>query len=901
VDCAWNDAICKGVALTFAMAVESFARADDALQYSWLDYLPTELKQDRWKILYPTIQQHLRQRPILQTWTTGKLRIPGKLRRLPENMQHDGEPILGDLQDEEYLAPYYASKHYRALAALGAVCADIGDMVKRLEMDLCNPKTSKVMTTKPRDSWHEAFALLFLTPFVTPSTKTVHDDSTIRAGKRMKILAFIPLKGRKQWTGAPGASRGGLPKLYFSTRNGVPIPDNLGLKLLDEVASSKTQQRRFYKALGVEECPEKLVVTKIKEYHERPERPAELANVHSHFQYLYRIGEDPSSLKTWIWTPVDDDHGVLSSEKLYFPSQGTHDLYQLFSSLSSVNKAKLNDIATFMDLTLFQLEAEGTNTQDITWEDWLQKATGARHYPPLIEENGVGVSDKPSLSPVLHAVRKYRSAMFLSTLKAHWEDYQDDAAMVGHDLRVCKVRCISTDRAPLQTCYLPTKEVIERVLEMDLAPADFPILSLQGLNTANEKLDKAGYRQWRFLEEFGARPQPDLEFYKQALRKIKGLRQYPTLDILKNVYRYMAELATARDQKDLRYVKTRRDKLEMTHIDSTFFSKGFVWDPTKGCWQSLDTCNWRGPNFMHYTSVLAISYGNDPLLKTFFSDTLGMVDTCTRNVTDELFSRSECEVPTSVAVAREIYKFLDTNDSLVKDWEELRYVVVYILNVLLLHTTSTALTPSRPEFEESSLVLGSDNTWHTLDTCIWQSPFLLSGYQDLSLIYPELESFFTNHLKVRKATPSMLVKEISQMAAKSEPDIDKVRRRLVEVGLIVARGTIDKATEDALDELKKLNFLPQELSDGSTGLLAVGDEFAIPDHVRYSKAFIEHDVLLNFTVEEVQMLSTIFHYLKLEGSYLSVMVTEESTVGGDAHIDNVLSQEVQDKAYALYW
>jgi hypothetical protein len=186
-----------------------------------------------------------------------------------------------------------------------------------------------------------------------------------------------------------------------------------------------------------------------------------------------------------------------------------------------------------------------------------------------------------------------------------------------------------------------------------------------------------------------------------------------------------------------------------------------------------------------------------------------------------------------------------------------------------------------------------------LDTCVWQSPFSLSDYQDLSITYPELESFFIKRLKVRKVTPSMLVEEITQMVAKSGPDIDKIRQRLVEVGLILAKGTIDKATEEALDELAAHEFLPLKLDDGTSVL--VNEGFAIPDHARYNEAFMEDEVLLNFTIDEVQILHVMFEYLDLQYRYVSNVVTEKSTVGDNPRSDDVLSQELQVKAYALYW
>jgi hypothetical protein len=82
---------------------------------------------------------------------------------------------------------------------------------------------------------------------------------------------------------------------------------------------------------------------------------------------------------------------------------------------------------------------------------------------------------------------------------------------------------------------------------------------------------------------------------------------------------------------------------------------------------------------MHFTTVLVISYGEDLLLKSFFSEMLGIADTRIHDVSRELCARSDGEQAlTSVAVAREIYGFLDTNTSSDEDWERLRYVPIFL-------------------------------------------------------------------------------------------------------------------------------------------------------------------------------------------------------------------------------
>lgn len=191
--------------------------------------------------------------------------------------------------------------------------------------------------------------------------------------------------------------------------------------------------------------------------------------------------------------------------------------------------------------------------------------------------------------------------------------------------------------------------------------------------------------------------------------------------------------------------------------------------------------------------------------------------------------------------------------------------------------------------------------WHKLSTCLWSTPFPLAGFQDLSKIYPDLEDFFVRRLRVKKASTSMLINDVKRMSEQASPKIDDIRARLIEIGMMVSKGSMDGNIRKALDKLKDVKFLPKQEDATTNVLVGVMDTFAIPDHPRYCDAFVEHYVMLDFSVEEVHILHRIFQYLSLTPRYLSTMVREVSIVEDDAGEDESLSQQLQTKAYALYW
>ncbi|KAH8704617.1 hypothetical protein GQ44DRAFT_819393 [Phaeosphaeriaceae sp. PMI808] len=203
-------------------------------------------------------------------------------------------------------------------------------------------------------------------------------------------------------------------------------------------------------------------------------------------------------------------------------------------------------------------------------------------------------------------------------------------------------------------------------------------------------------------------------------------------------------------------------------------------------------------------------------------------------------------------------------------------------------------------FKEKKLVLGQNHTWHTLSSCLWKSPFPLDSFQDLSHLYNGLEDFFVKRLRVKKASPGMLINEVKRMAGEATPRVQEIRKRLVDIGMMLSKAPIDDGIEGALESLKEVKFLPKRVSEAQSVLVGIADDFAIPNHLRYAEAMAGQNVLLDFKVDEVQILHTVFQHMRLTHRYLSTTVKEVSAVGVDLHEDESLSKQLQDRAYALY-
>ena len=156
-------------------------------------------------------------------------------------------------------------------------------------------------------------------------------------------------------------------------------------------------------------------------------------------------------------------------------------------------------------------------------------------------------------------------------------------------------------------------------------------------------------------------------------------------------------------------------------------------------------------------------------------------------------------------------------------------------------------------------------------------------------------------MRVKKVSPAMLIKEVKKMADHKDPQIKAIRDRLIEIGTILGKVSVDSDAESALRDLRKVRFLPKRLVDGSLALVGAEDDFAILDHVRYGQALANHGILLDFDIHETQLLHSMFQKLGLTSRYLSMAVLERSSVGDESVQDPGLSRQLQARAYALYW
>lgn len=385
----------------------------------------------------------------------------------------------------------------------------------------------------PDDEWHVSCAALLLLAFENAQANVEQQE--------IERMAIIPLLGG-QWTTLQAATFGGPRPIYFPSTDGVPIPENLFLRLVEAGAASVLKRADLFRKLGVQNCAKEEVIRSINFHHHvfTTEGTSHSFIPASHFKYLFHFDTSPDLLRNWLFVPTEAGCLRKASKQLYFLSDEEYDTQQL---LGSGCETKENGPAAFVRRELVESESLHARCQNLSWLEWLKRATGARYFPPLVEDPSAS-----QLSPVMLAVLEQSCEKLVGLLQAHWNtEYESTISKlpwISSKLGKCRVLCESKATRQLGSTYLPSIEIKMKVKEL-CVEREFPILKLP------VTLDRTNYRHWRFLEDLGVGHKLDLRFYMLVLQEMRFSDNVAAQNVV-DVYRCMAKTAQLEEQEKLR-------------------------------------------------------------------------------------------------------------------------------------------------------------------------------------------------------------------------------------------------------------------------------------------------------------------------------------------------------------
>jgi len=495
-----NKAIFDGVAAAFVDAVLQFCE-HPTLQYQWMEYIPEdgEILSPFWSKLLALIKAALQKTPILRPRSKGGLKLVSQLKIIPTVFKDsDGNPLVSDLANEMYLAPEYGEYFEIAkLKSLGVTSMTTYDCIERIRQDA---KSTSPKMKSATDDWHIRVARILLMPF---------EKGNLRAKiPSIRKMPLIPL-GNNEWT---SITKG---KVFFPYTDGILIPSDLGLRVVDANAISNTTRKKLFVQLGVTDASVESVRNLILEKHKMSRERINLKSSIKHLQYLYwthslpPIAEKRMSLRKQTSFRVRDENNfrVHDDVDLYFQMDGKYST-QEFLRTAQEGDVEGGSLGSLLNPEYLN-SAPARKDYDLpSWETWLEESLGILRHPRLADPK-----DPTKLSKIFCYIVKKHPEKLLGTLKAHWSSYN---GLVNSELsgKISDVVVPSTNvgAMTLKRTFLPLKDLVRRCGEF-LDAVHFPFLILN---------DSSILEEWKFLCIFGVGMNNDLEFYMEVLRHCKA-------------------------------------------------------------------------------------------------------------------------------------------------------------------------------------------------------------------------------------------------------------------------------------------------------------------------------------------------------------------------------------------
>jgi len=486
-----------GVAATFQQAVLRF-RTNHPLEFSWMRYLPSRnVSEEFWANLCPAILGSLRKEKILQVWYGGCLEHANGLRHVSlDGRDAEGEPLFREYHSQ-YLSPGYSLSDVKLLSALGVRHLSESEFCKAVSMDL-DSSYSTIRSDGTSDDWHSRVARKLLA--IAESDPSQVQD-----------LYCIPLQDGG-WASAQSNRK------YLPTYRTIPIPTDLGLRLVRKEALTNAARKQLFSALGVKSCSPKTVTPLILQKYNSAK--VDLQSSVSHLRWLYHfLPEQERALDRRIpvfasdLVPTYQVYVTLGTElrvgDLYFETEDKFGVKELCRE-RKLKGRKIYHEVHFINEAYMDAVDPATRVNGSSWLEWLQASAGVRRIPRLVQS-----FDSSKLSDLFLWLVSNRPSQITGTLHVHWPSYKEQMKPeIVNVLRKAKVLWKGTEWISLEATWMPTCKLWNICQDFDLVK-EMPLLKLS-LEPDSQVDD------WRFLKDFGVGFEATTTFYLQILRALRG-------------------------------------------------------------------------------------------------------------------------------------------------------------------------------------------------------------------------------------------------------------------------------------------------------------------------------------------------------------------------------------------
>ncbi|KAI0835964.1 hypothetical protein F5Y06DRAFT_114649 [Hypoxylon sp. FL0890] len=860
-----NLRLLDAIADAFIVAMRQFCE-HPILKYQWMRYLPklSGYPWDPfWQKLVDKIKTRISDEEILVLRDGIALRKISQARRLT-SMKCDqySVPLFVDLPGNGacYLSIFYYSGDLDLLKDYGLCYLNQAEFLARVKNDLRLSAASRMRSIDTDDDWHARTARCLNLSFIKWWSSRIADT---------KALELVPLIGGK-WV-SPTL----IDVSFAETSNGLQIPTDLGLNLVDPAAAKLPDRETLFANVGVEYASDDQIRDKILlSYQSRGPRDFEASL--SHLKFLYLMHEVNFRL---IYTYRDvrlygiDGKLHPRNHVYYFVDTAQYGLWELYNKVDADKIPHWPTNIHFVHKGYLEHAPSTPPNHDMTWKNWLHVYLGIYRYPRLF--SALLAPDASKLSEECQFVATHLPSELLGFLRYSWDG--DEFGMLSERidaLKALEVPCRGEQLVPLSKTYFPSPQILERREEFMRYGEFFPLLDFGE--------DSGPLSQWDFLLTLGVKSVPDLDFYFDILNYIQLSHPDPSdlADPSRILYLYLRIYMECSDSSDEKTWEAKRSRTR------AFFkeNKGILvpsWESVDAVWVLPEDCVLNAPISMGslfpilplYRAAFASSRLDFSNISKFLHDTLEIPKCTWSHIVDELrFLKSSICEKSEVQV---FYEYLGKKG-----------------------IGADSLAHIKDAFETEALVFADTRgqKWYKLSQCLWSAPTSIRGKVNLSAIYgDEMKGLFVEKLGVRMLDANIVYNELLELKPE-EATVEHVKDLLRTMN---SQLELDAPQGSAADLLKH-SIIPVREVGGRVSLQSSGTEFAIIDRKTLGEIFGRRVKALDFTTNEVCMLRPFIKWAGLENRYLSELVKETSVLNSGVKVPiSDPTQDISKKAYGL--
>jgi hypothetical protein len=552
------------------------------------------------------------------------------LRLVPDTWRDDrNQPLLSNCSCTKHVQSRYVSNNYDAtldipiLQKLGLKLLSEAEFVELLRCDLKSTIDSRLRTTPVWSQWHTHFSKCLLQVMAT-STELAND---------VKKLALVPLVKDERWVPSYKAS------IFFPQYDGMDIPRDLPLSLVDPRALINKQRKKLLQKLGVEECDPKNIFPMMEQACKKSDWGLDEALDHIKFVF-WNHSKLPAEGRAFSCVVISED--LVKAD----PTSSIRWWYNPISteSCSAANvigcpvPEQLQGKLRFLHPRYYGVLGACGRRHDKTGAEWLEEFLEIRSIPEPRKRKSKGISEEFE-----YLATRTTDSIALEVLRQQWPHVALDIQWQEEFRALARVPILDSDSlSALSSTYLPLPRLKDLVCRLELQ-RDFGFIEeLDGMKDDDVST-------WSFLRHVGVKFEEDLSFWLLLLKKARQ-KNSPGYEVMSEIYsRLQGFSSTPRNKTIIRYlikfdyrnrINTYRsifgssesnlfsskssDRIKELFEDSQSSEKKYIYILTKeDSWIQLVSCRWDTPAWYRFHHSLARKSKYEPL-KTFFVDYLSV-------------------------------------------------------------------------------------------------------------------------------------------------------------------------------------------------------------------------------------------------------------------------------------